>query len=892
MKSLKAFLALALLSATLAIPAGAVAQDQGADVSPATAGPLPGDGGAAAEIPALAPSEAEPWLKGILPEPTQGAEALELLDATTLEEVAAQNSKSTSDMATILSDDSAAWLDADGILSYLDSPTPAQYLAGEPPAAAPFPNAQTFLLHSRPGSSKVIHLDFDGYRLPADTSWQNGEPYIAQPWDIDGNDGTFNQTEHDTIQSVWQRVSEDYAPFDVDVTTEEPSFDAINRTDAADTNYGTRVVITDNPASDFCVCGGIAHVGTFDTFGGNGHEYYQPAWAFAGSVGDSAKNLAEVSSHQSGHNLGLDHDGVAGGVELYAGHGAWAPIMGSSYGRPVTQWSKGEYPNPSNTQDDFAVMNSNGLAFVPDDAPEAFSSTVDLVPGRRQLIGVAPAADVDSWRYIPACSGTYTFDVAVAPTSPNLNLDLQMWWQVGNVNWVVVERSTVATVTADVASGMGETLTHTLAAGKPYVIHVGADNHDSFPGSVGEYTITVTEPSICCLNDAYADATPLGTVGATKVTAAGDNSCATQEGGENLPGASRTVWYSFVAQNTGTATVSTCSTITEIDTVLGIYSEGATVDAATPLTSNDNPTGDAEDRCSVSGGALPSWTSAQITLPVFGGTTYMVQVSHGALQGGIFELSVQQHECGGRFATQVGSDGPDVWAAIPLGAVVVGLGGDDTMINSVGATQCGNEGNDTLSGGPDEDEIWGGPGADDIRGFGGSDFLIGDGAGAFYDVESVTDGADTIRGGRGDDDIWANGGADNVIAGDGADTIQGGSGNDSLNGGAGADVVRGYEGDDVLRGQGDVDVQFGAEGDDVMRGHAGNDIMLGGDGNDTLLAASGDDQLFGESGDDTLWAGAGADQLDGGAGTNDFCHGGSDTDVDTHVNCEILRKLF
>ena len=43
------------------------------------------------------------------------------------------------------------------------------------------------------------------------------------------------------VQYIWQRVAEDYAPFDVDVTTQVPAPDALTRTDSLDNVYGTTV---------------------------------------------------------------------------------------------------------------------------------------------------------------------------------------------------------------------------------------------------------------------------------------------------------------------------------------------------------------------------------------------------------------------------------------------------------------------------------------------------------------------------------------------------------------------------------------------------------------------------------------------------------------------------
>ncbi|HRC36429.1 MAG TPA: M66 family metalloprotease, partial [Rubrivivax sp.] len=82
------------------------------------------------------------------------------------------------------------------------------------------------------------------------------------------------------------------------------------------------------------------------------------------------KYVAEAISHEAGHNMGLGHDGYSGGG-YYQGHGSgatgWAPIMGVGYYQSLVQWSKGEYATANNVQDDYAVMQSNGLPLRADD---------------------------------------------------------------------------------------------------------------------------------------------------------------------------------------------------------------------------------------------------------------------------------------------------------------------------------------------------------------------------------------------------------------------------------------------------------------------------------------------------------------------------------------------
>lgn len=86
--------------------------------------------------------------------------------------------------------------------------------------------SQAFTLHSRPGADRTIYLDFDGHTT-AGTAWNtNGRPasFTSAPYSRDSS-AAFNTTELANIGEIWEQVAEDFAPFDVDVTTEEPSFD-------------------------------------------------------------------------------------------------------------------------------------------------------------------------------------------------------------------------------------------------------------------------------------------------------------------------------------------------------------------------------------------------------------------------------------------------------------------------------------------------------------------------------------------------------------------------------------------------------------------------------------------------------------------------------------------
>ncbi len=257
-------------------------------------------------------------------------------------------------------------VDDDGAVLYIDE-VPHELPADTQPAESPLPQYsatavdEAFLLHSRPGASKVLFLDFDGHTF-SNTAW-SGDTIQAKALDLDGNPESFNNAERNIIAEVWHRVSEDFAAFDIDVTTEAP---------AAFGQYTGHVLITSKTEVNGNTmphgsAGGVAYVGVYGRY--NYATYYSPALVYYDNLGKSPTYIAEASSHEFGHNLGLSHDG-SNSSSYYSGHGSgatsWAPIMGNGYSRNVTQWSKGEYQGANNTQDDLAIIAAK-LSLADDD---------------------------------------------------------------------------------------------------------------------------------------------------------------------------------------------------------------------------------------------------------------------------------------------------------------------------------------------------------------------------------------------------------------------------------------------------------------------------------------------------------------------------------------------
>lgn len=426
-----------------------------------------------------------------------GARAIEVL-GNRLPEVAAFYGKTEDQLRSMLLGDRRLKVDRRGRLFYeeeLDRPlpanAPASFLQSDSASGQLAPLDQTFLLHSRPGAKRTIYLNFRGATLSG-TAWNgSGTTINALPFDLDGIPGTFNTAELERIQYIWQRVAEDFAPFDVNVTTEAPPADRLARSGSTDDIYGTTALITSSVGVYNCSCGGVAYLGVFD----DTSEFYKPALVFYNQLGGgNEKFVAEAISHEVGHNGGLDHDGTAS-TGYYQGHGSgatgWAPIMGVGYYQALVQWSKGEYSGANSTQDDLLVMQGNGMPLRTDDhgntigtATVMAASSSGGVTSLRAEGVIERSTDVDMFAF-SAAAGSASFTLTPAVRSPNLDAQIELLNAAGAV-----------LATANPADALGGTLSVVLpSAGTYYVSVRGVGKGDllgtgySSYGSLGQYVL-------------------------------------------------------------------------------------------------------------------------------------------------------------------------------------------------------------------------------------------------------------------------------------------------------------------------------------------------------------------------------------------------------------------
>lgn len=349
-------------------------------------------------------------------------------------------------------------------------PTPASPVLASAPriAAGAVPP-----LESRPGAVAVIYLDFDG-EVVSGTAWASGATINAPAARMDAAQ----------ITETWERVSRDFAPFNVNVTTIRSVYDA------APGNRRTHCVVTedDTAASG---AGGVAYLDSF----ANADPAYKICWSF---IDNNARNCAVVVSHEVGHTLDLEHDGrLASGSEpreeYYIGHGTgptgWAPIMGVGYYQQLVQWSKGEYARANNQEDDLAIITASArIPYVNDDHSGTSAAATVLVSGAAANGLVDRNTDVDFFRVLIG-SGPQPVTVSL-PVGTMLDVVLNIFGEDGTLLDTVNPAGELAASTTLNFSTARNVFLAIAGTGKPQVLETGYSAYSS----LGSYTLLAGTP--------------------------------------------------------------------------------------------------------------------------------------------------------------------------------------------------------------------------------------------------------------------------------------------------------------------------------------------------------------------------------------------------------------
>jgi hypothetical protein len=339
--------------------------------------------------------------------------------------------------------------------------------------------AQVPAYSSYPSASAVIFLDFDGHHIPAASNWNGGSPFTV---------GASNLSEA-AITEVFNRVAEDYRPFNINITTDSTLYWL------APPTRRMRVVLTVS-SEWYGAAGGVAWTRSF-RWGDN-----TPCFVFTALLNYKPKNIGEAASHEAGHTLGLRHqssfDNACNRITEYnsgSGDGeiGWAPIMGVGYYRNFTVWHSGtsQY-GCSYIQSDLDLITDpgNGFGYRTDDHGSSINNAtaVSLVSNQFNVSGVVErTADKDVFQVVLPRRGHLLLNAIpynVGTGNSGSDLDLQ-------VDLTDASQNVLSSYNPGTAlSSFADTI---LDAGVYYLVIDGQGNqYASDYGSLGSYSIQGT----------------------------------------------------------------------------------------------------------------------------------------------------------------------------------------------------------------------------------------------------------------------------------------------------------------------------------------------------------------------------------------------------------------
>jgi hypothetical protein len=326
-------------------------------------------------------------------------------------------------------------------------------------------------LSSLPSAKAKLVLDFNGNTL---ASWGMKTNVVTPAYDIDGDPKTFSAQELANIKEIWARVAEDYAPFNIDVTTIDPG---------QLTNGVVAKIVIGGSSTDWygASVGGVAYIGGFYNNAPN------VGFAFAKNLGNgNARYTADAVSHEAGHLFGLSHQAEWSGSKLVSeysdGNATWAPIMGVGYYAATTTWSNGATSASSTSyQDDMSILagSLNGFGYRANLQSSASSAVSLGTTGTVSVNGlIAKNTDQQWWKFTTG-GGTVSLNVNTATVGANLDSVLEIRNSAGTLLY-----------SANASNTLNSSLKVSLGAGTYYAVVRSTGVY----GYVGQYTLTGSFP--------------------------------------------------------------------------------------------------------------------------------------------------------------------------------------------------------------------------------------------------------------------------------------------------------------------------------------------------------------------------------------------------------------
>lgn len=391
-----------------------------------------------------------------------------------------------------------------------EAPTTGENAPPDPPGSIPV--VQELPLNSLPGAPATLFLDFSGHfqreRVFAFLGFGGWENILTPAFDRDGDPLNFSPEEQEQIRFIWASVAEDYAPFNINVTTIDPDPGQFH----PERPY-LRVVISG--ANDFTGnnAGGVSAANPYGAYADDSEPNI--SYVFTRDKGNTIvpiSYMANAASHEAGHAFELDHQSRVSGTfpgpyylieEYHSGDQFRAPIMGLPRGSQRVTWWRGyiwrgaPLPNrPPNAviQDDMGAIASsdNGFGYRPDDHAGSFGGASGIPVTNAGVFArgvIEKTTDVDTFRFLTG-GGNVSIGVELPRASDRLPVSLK---NIGNLDAVLrLYDANGALIAEDNRSDvLSAHLNPSLPAGTYYV---QVSSNGAY-GDVGQYSLRASELS-------------------------------------------------------------------------------------------------------------------------------------------------------------------------------------------------------------------------------------------------------------------------------------------------------------------------------------------------------------------------------------------------------------
>ncbi|MCH9021397.1 MAG: choice-of-anchor D domain-containing protein, partial [Planctomycetes bacterium] len=256
----------------------------------------------------------------------------------------------------------------------------------------------------------TVHLDFDGGQFEGRDSDSWLYSYNAMIPSYDLSSYGWNGREAESIEMIVNFVQEDYAAYDVTITTQQPAAGEYTTIAVGGTNDWFR------PNS------GVIGVATYDVgnkYASNtGFAFVEELGVYYNSSGGSLHRFSEyvsnLVSHEVAHTFGANHISDTSAIM-----NPYLPLNPNT-----AMFGAGTVYGSSKTQDTQTQMGTNvGYAHGPDDYGDTQDSAQPVTVGSVIQAMLERRDDVDTFRFISPKSTTITINI---DTGPFGNLDSQL----------------------------------------------------------------------------------------------------------------------------------------------------------------------------------------------------------------------------------------------------------------------------------------------------------------------------------------------------------------------------------------------------------------------------------------------------------------------------------